>query len=150
MTRPDHLRPGLVALVALGGAAGTTARFVLSSALPSWHDWPVATFTANLVGAFLLGVLLETLAGRGPESPRGRLVRLALGTGGLGGFTTFSSLALEIERLSTQGQPTLGAVYGLVSVALGFVVALGGVVWAARRAAARTSSEDAAGQGAGR
>ncbi|GEN78959.1 fluoride efflux transporter FluC [Actinotalea fermentans] len=137
VSRPAYLRPGLVALVALGGAVGTTARYLLASAVPG-AGWPVATFGANVVGAFLLGVLLEALVRRGPETPRGRAVRLTLGTGLLGGFTTFSSLAIEVERFWARGDVGPGAAYGLGSVALGFVAALAGVVVAGRRAARRT------------
>lgn len=131
MSRPAYLRPGLVALVGLGGALGTGARYGLATALPTGSGWPTATFAANLLGAFLLGVLLEGVVRRGPETPRARAVRLALGTGFLGGFTTFSSLAIEVERFAARGDAALGAAYGLVSVALGFGFAFGGVVAAA-------------------
>lgn len=147
MSRPAHQRPGLVALVGVGGAVGTAARFGLATTVPTAHGWPTATFVANLLGAFLLGVLLEALVGRGPETPRARRVRLALGTGLLGGFTTFSSLAIEIERLAAQGDAGLGALYGLLSVGLGFLCALAGVGVGGRRAA-RSSNPAAASGGA--
>lgn len=133
MSRPPHLQPALVALVGLGGAVGTLARFGLARLLPSGGGWPVATFLANLVGAFLLGLLLEGLLRRGPEDERRRRLRLALGTGALGGFTTFSALAIEIERLGADGSVLLGAGYGLVSVVAGVVCAGAGVILAARR-----------------
>lgn len=133
MSRPAHRRWGLVALVGLGGAVGTTARFAVAHAVPAAGGWPVATFGVNLVGAFLLGVLLEALARRGPESRRAQRLRLTLGTGVLGGFTTFSSLAIEIERLVADGRAPLGAVYGVTSIVLGFACCLTGVVVAARQ-----------------
>ena len=133
MSRPSHLRPGLVALVGAGGALGTTARFWLTTALPPGDGWPAATFAANLLGAFLLGLLLEALVRRGPETPVARRLRLALGTGVLGGFTTFSSLAIEIERLAAGGSAGLGLAYGVASVVLGLLCALAGVGIAARR-----------------
>lgn len=133
MSRPAHLRPELVALVGAGGAVGTLARFGLARALAAGDGWPVATFVANLVGAFLLGLLLEALVRRGPEDVRRQRLRLALGTGLLGGFTTFSSLALEIERLGADGNALLGAGYGLASIVLGVLCATAGVVLAARR-----------------
>lgn len=136
--RPAHLRPALVALVAAGGAVGTLARYGVSVAVIGGDRWPAATTAVNLVGALALGLLLGAL-GRGPGSPRARRVRLALGTGVLGGFTTFSTLALEVERLAAGGDALLGAAYGLVSVAAGWALALAGVVVGAR-AAARTSS----------
>ena len=133
MSRPPHLQPGLVALVGLGGAVGTLVRFGLTRALPTGAGWPVATLVANLVGAFLLGLLLEALVRRGPEDETRRRLRLALGTGVLGGFTTFSALALEIERLGAGGHALLAAAYGLVSIVAGVACAGAGVVLAARR-----------------
>ncbi len=127
--RPPHLRPGLVALVAAGGAVGTLARYGLDAALPGGDGggWPVATTVENLVGALALGLLLGAL-GRGPESPRARAVRLALGTGVLGGFTTFSTLAVEVERSLAAGDGALGVAYGLVSVVVGVAAAALGLV----------------------
>ena len=117
---------------------GTTARWALTEARGSTAGgWPTATFVANLLGSFLLGALLEGLLRRGPESRRGRLVRLGVGTGVLGGFTTFSSLALELERLLAAGQVATGLAYGAASVVLGFVACLAGVALAARHHAAR-------------
>lgn len=133
MSRPAHLRPGLVALVTLGGTAGTAARYGVSEALPPVDGWPTATFAVNLVGALLLGALLEALVRRGPESPRGQRLRLALGTGALGGFTTFSSIAIEVERLLADGRAVLGVGYGLASVVLGFGCCLAGVAVAGSR-----------------
>ena len=138
MTRPPHLDLRLVGLVAAGGAVGTTARWALTESLGTGASgWPTATFVANLLGSFLLGALLEGLLRRGPESRRGRLVRLGVGTGVLGGFTTFSSLALEMERLLAAGQVGTGLAYGVSSVVLGVVACLAGVALAARRRAAR-------------
>lgn len=134
MSRPLHLQPGLIALVALGGAIGTLARFGLARILPTDGGWPVATFVANLVGAFLLGLLLEGLVRRGPEDGIRRRLRLTLGTGVLGGFTTFSALAIEIERLGADGSWLLGAGYGLVSVVAGVGAAGLGVALAAHPA----------------
>lgn len=130
--RPAHLRLSLVLMVALGGAVGTAARYGLSSVVGPSEGWPTGTFVENLTGAFLLGVLLERLVRRGPETARARRVRLTLGTGVLGGFTTFSTLAIEVERLAAAGRPGLGLLYGAVSVAVGVLAALLGVVAAAR------------------
>lgn len=147
MSRPPHLRPGLVALVGVGGAVGTLGRFGLTRALPPGDGWPVATFLANLGGAFLLGLLLEALVRRGPEDETRRRLRLALGTGVLGGFTTFSSLAIEIERLGAGGSALLGAGYGLVSVLTGVACAAAGVVLATRRHDRRAAGTGAGGEG---
>lgn len=131
MSRSVHLRPGLIAVVGVGGALGTAARFGLNQALPPSGGWPTATFTENLLGALLLGVLLEALVRKGPETPRGERLRLGLGTGLLGGFTTFSNLAIEIEVLVADGRGLLGLTYGLLSVLLGVGCCLLGVVAAA-------------------
>ncbi|VTR77826.1 fluoride efflux transporter FluC [Cellulomonas hominis] len=119
-------RAALALLVAVGGAAGSLGRYGLAQALPVQHGWPLGTLTANLVGAFLLGALLEALGRRGPETPGVLRVRLALGTGLLGGFTTFSALALETERLLAAGALGTGLGYAAVSVVGGVLCAAAG------------------------
>lgn len=142
MSRPAHLRPGLIGLVGVGGAVGTAGRYGLSQVLAPAGGWPTSTFVENLLGAFLLGVLLEALVRRGPETRRVQRLRLALGTGVLGGFTTFSSLAIEIERLMADGRVALGLGYGVASVLLGFALCLAGVALAARHHQWRTERID--------
>ncbi|HEX5333545.1 MAG TPA: CrcB family protein [Cellulomonas sp.] len=132
MRPAHHLNPRLVALVALGGMVGTTGRYLLSEALPSHGGWPVATFVANVVGSFLLGALLEALLRRGTENPRRRAVRLGLGTGVLGGFTTFSSLAIELERLLSHDALLTAATYAVSTLTCGLLACLLGVVVSAR------------------
>ncbi len=131
--RPAYLDPRLVALVALGGAFGSLARYGVAQAFPPRGGWPVATLAVNLVGAFCLGLLLETLASGGPETRRGLRLRLALGTGVLGGFTTFSSLAIEVERLWADGRVALGLAYGLLSLVAGAALAGAGSAVGGRR-----------------
>ncbi|NCT89374.1 CrcB family protein [Cellulomonas sp. APG4] len=132
MTRPAHLSAPLVAVVALGGALGTALRYATTAQLGAPGGWPVGTLVENLLGAFLLGALLEVLVRRGDESRRGTLVRLALGTGVLGGFTTFSSLAIELERLLADGTVVQAVAYATVSVVAGVTAAFAGVVVGAR------------------
>lgn len=129
MTRPAHHSRRLLLAVFVGGAAGTGARYGLES-VPS-GDWPWPTFAVNVSGAFLLGVLLEALLRRGPETGRGRLLRLGLGTGLLGGYTTYSALALEVQQLVEQGSAGLAVGYALASVSLGLLAGLLGVLAAA-------------------
>ena len=127
--RPANLRPRAIALVAAGGAAGTAARIGVGEALPVHPgQWPWATFAVNLAGAFLLGVLLEAI-GRGAGGTR---LRLLLGTGFCGAFTTYSALAAETDGLLRAGRPGLAAGYALGSVAAGLLTAAAGVVLAAR------------------
>lgn len=124
--------PLLVAVVAVGGVLGTTGRYAAAHLVPTTHDLPWATLAANLLGAFLLGLLLETLSRTGAETPRRQLVRLGLGTGLLGGLTTYSTLALEVLELSSDGQLAQAIGYGAGSVSAGLLAALAGIVLAHR------------------
>jgi len=96
-----------VLLVAAGGAAGAVARYALGvQALRLWGPgWPFGTFIANVSGGLLMGMLAGYLAHRGGADQE--RLRVLLGVGVLGGFTTFSAFSLEtalmIER-RTYGQ----------------------------------------------
>ena len=111
---------------------GTGARYALALALPHDGGWPVATFAANVLGSFLLGALLEALVRRGMESSVATRLRLGLGTGVLGGFTTYSSLALETDRLAAAGDPGLAVTYALATIVAGLLACFAGVALAAR------------------
>lgn len=117
--RPAHHRPGLVLLVGLGGAMGTLARYGLQQAVPAVGGVPVVTAVINVVGAFLLGLLLETLARRGEDRGRRRALRLLLGTGALGGFTTYSALSVDTVGLFRGDEPGLAVLYALGTIVLG-------------------------------
>ena len=111
-----------LALVAAGGCAGTLVRAALERAWPaSPGHLPVTTLALNVVGALTLGLLLGAL---GEGRPR---LRLALGTGVLGGLTTHSTFILESHRLLTSGgdggHPVLGAAYLVGSMVAGLVAA---------------------------
>lgn len=98
--RPAHRHPRAVALVALGGALGALARQGVGAALPHAPGqlaW--ATFTVNVVGAFVLGALLEALTRSGPDEGRRRSLRLLLGTGFCGAFTTYSTFVHDAVSL---------------------------------------------------
>ncbi|PYF99021.1 camphor resistance protein CrcB [Georgenia satyanarayanai] len=122
-----------VATVAAGGAAGAVARHLLVGAAGA-HGW-AATLAVNVVGAFLLGLLLERLARGGRDTGRRRRVRLLLGTGALGGFTTYSGIAVEVLARLDAGQWAGAGAYGLGTVLAGLVACGAGVVVGARRAA---------------
>ena len=120
-----------LALVAAGGCAGTLVRAALERAWPaSPGHLPVTTLALNVVGALALGLLLGAL---GEGRPR---LRLALGTGVLGGLTTHSTFILESHRLLTSGEdgghPVLGAAY-LVGSMMAGLVAAGLGLWLAGR-----------------
>lgn len=132
------MRPSarLILLVAVGGALGTTARYAVTHLVGTGHLLPWATLVVNVSGAFLLGLLLERLSRAGPETPRRRRVRLGLGTGLLGGFTTYSALALEVHDLVGSAQAAAAIGYGVGSVLAGLAACAAGVALAARGAPA--------------
>ncbi|MDK3255227.1 fluoride efflux transporter CrcB [Blastococcus capsensis] len=101
-------------LASLGGALGALGRWGLAEALPpSPTGWPWATLLVNLTGCLLLGALLAALAARSPEPP---WVRPFLGIGVLGGYTTYSTFAVEVVRLAEDGSSLAAAGYVLASV----------------------------------
>lgn len=123
-----------VALVVIGGAAGSLTRHGVSEWLNPGHRFPLGTFAVNVSGSFVLGALLATLLLRGDDTGRHHQVRLLLGTGFLGGFTTYSALAVETETLLRSDHVALGLSYALVSVVAGLVAALAGVALGRRTA----------------
>ena len=132
--RAVHLRPAMLAVVAVGGAVGTAAREALVLVVPPLGGLPLAILLINLSGAFVLGLLLEALLRRGPDQGPRRLARLALGTGFCGGFTTYSTLAVGTAGLLRDGTIGLGIGYAVGSVLLGAVAAWAGVQLGARGA----------------
>ncbi|MFZ4896524.1 fluoride efflux transporter FluC [Plantibacter sp. Mn2098] len=125
--RPIHLRWQYLALVAAGGTIGTAAREALSLAIPPVSGIPVAILSINVAGAFTLGVLLEALARRGPDAGTRRTLRLFLGTGFLGGFTTYSALAADTAVLLVNGDTGTGVLYALATVLLGAAASTAGI-----------------------
>lgn len=88
-----------VALVFSGGAIGTALRLALMLFLPPVQQFPIAIFSANIVGAFLLGLLFTLFSDPKRSSEAQRKIRLLFGTGVLGGFTTYSALATDSALL---------------------------------------------------
>ncbi|HEX8001181.1 MAG TPA: CrcB family protein [Mycobacteriales bacterium] len=114
--------PFRVALVAAGGAAGTVLRWRIGLDVRP-GAFPTAILVVNVVGSGLLGYL----AGRVPvRGPRSEAVRLALGTGVLGGFTTFSTYAVEVAR-TLDDRPARAVAYALVTVVASVAAAVAGV-----------------------
>ena len=126
---PLHLRPLPVVLVFVGGAAGTFARYGVESLGTPW-GLPLPTLGVNLVGAFLLGLLLEGLLRRGPDLGWRQRLRLLLGPGFMGGFTTYSTFAVETVLLTQHGRYVSGFAYAIVSLIFGVAAAAAGV-WVA-------------------
>jgi CrcB protein len=121
----------VLVLVFAGGVLGALSRWALGEAIPAPGGWPLATLLVNLAGALALGALLETLARRGPDVGPRRLVRLTVGTGFLGAFTTYSTLAVDGARLLSAGRAGDGAWYLALSLLGGAAATLAGVAGAA-------------------
>lgn len=110
--------PARTALVAAGGAAGAAARWGVTEAAPERAGaFPATTLVVNVAGAALLGYLVGRVPVRGD---RDEALRLLLGPGLLGGFTTFSALAVQVW----EGR---AAAYALTSLVAGVVAAVVGL-----------------------
>ncbi|MDI6022288.1 CrcB family protein [Leucobacter sp. UT-8R-CII-1-4] len=129
---PAYLRPSLIALVFVGGAAGVFTREMLMPVVPVVAGVPLAVFLANIVGAFLLGCLLERLAVSGDEPRRNQNMRLLLGTGFLGGFTTYSAIAQGVVLMLSDEAVWLAVTYPLVTIVLGALASWGGILCGVR------------------
>ncbi|WP_235735292.1 fluoride efflux transporter FluC [Nocardioides alcanivorans] len=113
----------VLAVVALGGMVGALARHGLEESWPTAAGgFPWATFTINVVGSGALGALMAWVFTRTVHP----LTRPLLGTGLLGGFTTFSTYALEGHELVGDGHPAVAVGYLAVSVLLGVGAAYAG------------------------
>lgn len=109
-------------MVAIGGATGAVSRYSASKWMlkytPDW-TFPIATFTINVIGCLLIGIL----AGCGERfSWLSSDVRLFLITGVLGGFTTFSAFGLETFALLRRGEPWIAMGYVGLSVMVGLLL----------------------------
>ncbi len=121
----------LLSLVALGGAAGSIVRYLVSG----WStpgDFPTGTLVVNITGCFLIGLLMFGGAAGGWISPP---IRLLLGIGLLGGFTTMSTFTYDTmalvessEHLRALGNVSVTLVGCLAGTWLGRVVGL--TLWA--------------------
>jgi fluoride exporter len=125
-SRWPRLAPGVVLVVFVGGVLGGLARYGIGRAAPPRTDgFPWDIFAINLSGAFALAVLLVLLLEVFPSS---KYARPALGTGFIGAFTTFSSLATAADHLLAHSHPVLAMAYTFGSVFGGLAAALLGLV----------------------
>jgi CrcB protein len=131
----EPLRRGMNALflAMLGGALGSGARYLTGRATLALlgPDYPYGTLTVNLLGGLAMGLLAGILA----RTAAGEPWRLFLGVGVLGGFTTFSSFALDTVVLAERGAPFVALGYVLLSVT-GSIAALAAGLFLARSMAA--------------
>jgi CrcB protein len=128
--RPPSEAPLRILAIASGGAIGTLARYGVERtvAVPDGHfPWP--TFLVNVTGSFLLGVVVVLVVERWPPT---RFVRPFAAIGFCGGFTTFSTLAVEVTQRAQHGHLGLAVGYlaaslvvGVVAAALGMLAARG-------------------------
>lgn len=113
---------GNILYVAIGGALGSVLRYLVSISLNG--AFPYGTLTVNVVGCFLMGLLV------GYGSFMGQLsepARIFLMVGILGGFTTFSAFSFDVLALVERGQMAQAATYAALSVVLSLFAVFGGV-----------------------
>ncbi len=133
---PARRPPGLGAIVrerwdillviAAGGALGSLARWGLAEAIPHARGGiPIATWTANLTGAVLLGALMVLVTEVWP--PR-RYLRPFIGVGVLGGYTTFSTYMLDAHTLLDAGAGGRLAAYVLGTLVTGLLACWAGII----------------------
>lgn len=118
-----------LALVIAGGAAGVALRAVLTVPLLGWtHPLvvPAVTLVINVAGSFLLGVVAATLTDRHERW------RALLGTGVLGGFTTYSAFAVQTVQVSS-GSPVVALLLAVVALFGGLIAARAGLSLGRRR-----------------
>ena len=116
-----ELKPAVLAVIAGGGALGGLSRYGVQVAFPA-KAFPWATFGINVSGCLLIGVLMVLIARRFPTA---KLLRPFVGVGFLGGFTTFSTYAIDIRNTIASGRPGVALLY-----LVGTLVAAIGAVWA--------------------
>jgi CrcB protein len=113
----------VLAVIACGGAVGSLCRYGIQVAAPHRPDeFPWATFGINVSGCLLIGILLVLI---GEVWPSQRLLRPFLGVGFLGGYTTFSAYAVDIQR-AVEAEAFAVAVLYLATTVVGALLA----VWA--------------------
>jgi fluoride exporter len=116
----------LVAGIAVAGAVGAPARFVLERTIRAWWpgDWPWGTFVVNVSGSLALGLVVGFVLAHGVDAD----IRTLVGTGFLGAYTTFSTYAYETVRVGTVPRRGLATAYALGSVLASVLAAVVGLV----------------------
>ncbi|MDE2149456.1 MAG: fluoride efflux transporter CrcB [Gammaproteobacteria bacterium] len=115
--------------VALGGIVGCCARYGMTQLVQTIYgrSFPLATLSINVLGSFLMGFLFFETLERLTIDP---LLRTAILTGGLGGFTTFSTFMVESLLLVEDGEPGRAVLYLTLSVVLGLLAVFAGALLA--------------------
>jgi CrcB protein len=139
--RPDYRSWTAVTMVFIGGAIGTVARESLDLVTPK--DLILySTFIINVVGSFALAVVYAALLARDGTPEFQRRVRLLVGTGFMGGFTTYGSFAVGVAAAASRGSVGDAALYAVGSIIVGVAAALAGraIVEQITRSRARTTA----------
>lgn len=105
-------------LVFIGGGFGSTLRYVIGKYLNNTEGFPWGTFTVNILGSLLIGIILGFAAKNNTLSQNETLL---LATGFCGGFTTFSAFAYENQAFLKSGDFTSFAMYTIASFVVGFL-----------------------------
>ncbi len=116
-------------LVMLGGGVGAGMRHLLSlrlAPLAASTGWPWGTFAANIGGGLAMGLLSAWLIQSG-QGGFGLNVRLLLGAGLLGGFTTFSAFSLEMAMMIERGAIATAFAYAVLSVTIALAAVFAGI-----------------------
>jgi CrcB protein len=116
-------------VVALGGVLGAVARYEAMLAWPTRTGFPTVTLLINVIGSALIGVVMVLT---NEVWIRQRLLRPFLGTGVLGGFTTFSGYTTDARHLIDRGRPAMALLYLAATVTTALVA-----VWLATTATRR-------------
>jgi CrcB protein len=111
--------------IAIGGTLGCWARYALTNLVQAIYgrDFPYATLSINVLGSFLMGFLFIETVERLTVPP---YVRIGVLTGFLGGFTTFSTFAMETLLFVEQGDGGKSLLYAALSLFLGLIAAFSG------------------------
>ena len=124
--------PDVITLVAvaLGGAIGALGRYAVGLAFPhTTGAFPVSTFLVNITGSLAIGVLVGWLSVQHAPSP---LARPFVGVGVLGGWTTFSALAVDAVSLARSGHDALALGYVTATFVVGVLLTGAGIAAAQR------------------
>jgi fluoride exporter len=119
--------PALAAIF-IGGGIGSVLRYAVTLGFTQRFGagFPWGTFVINITGSLIIGAVFELSQTRTcGVTP---LVRIFLMTGGLGGYTTFSTFSLDMVTLASERAASLAVLYGAGSAILGFIAAFAGIV----------------------
>jgi len=123
-----NITPLAIVMVGVGGAAGSSLRYILSGMVQSQtaSGFPFGTLLVNLIGCFVIGLLVG-ISISAPVKMSDHL-RLVFATGFCGGFTTFSAFSAETVALVDKGEMGLAVTYITISVLMGLAATFAGIM----------------------